>query len=71
MGGGLGTLILLAAATADELLQAAFPTRTFDLRDLAMNIVGILAFGMAAAAAPRRKCSSAEVSAILMTQTAR
>jgi VanZ family protein len=40
--------ILLVAATADELLQRAFPTRTFDLRDLAMNVVGILAFGVAA-----------------------
>jgi len=53
--------ILLAAASADELLQIAFPTRTFDLRDLAMNVVGIIAFGVvaargaapAAAAAPR------------------
>jgi VanZ family protein len=47
-------LILLAAATTDELLQAAFPTRTFDLRDLAMNVVGILVFGLARRAAPAR-----------------
>jgi VanZ family protein len=42
--------ILLVVATADELLQRAFPTRTFDLSDLAMNVVGILGFGVAAAA---------------------
>jgi len=46
--------ILLAAASADELLQAAFPTRTFDLRDLAMNVVGILVFGLARRAGPAR-----------------
>jgi VanZ family protein len=41
---------LLVAATLEELSQRAFPTRTFDLGDLAMNIVGIVVFGAAAAA---------------------
>jgi VanZ family protein len=40
---------LLAASTLDELSQRAFPTRTFDLGDLAMNFLGILALGLAAA----------------------
>jgi VanZ family protein len=43
--------ILLVAATLEELSQRAFPTRTFDLGDLAMNLVGILAFGAGAARA--------------------
>jgi VanZ family protein len=41
---------LLVAATLEELSQRAFPTRTFDLGDLAMNVVGIVVFGAAAAA---------------------
>ena len=40
---------LLVAATLEELSQRAFPTRTFDLGDLAMNIVGIVTLGAAAA----------------------
>jgi VanZ family protein len=40
---------LLVAATLEELSQRAFPRRTFDLGDLAMNIVGIWAFGTASA----------------------
>ncbi len=40
--------VLIVAATLEELSQRAFPTRTFDLGDLAMNIVGIVAFGLAA-----------------------
>src|SRR5262249_13467186 len=32
---------LLLAATLEELSQRAFPTRTFDLADLAMNVAGI------------------------------
>ena len=34
--------ILLVAATSEEISQRAFPTRTFDLGDLAMNWIGIL-----------------------------
>jgi VanZ family protein len=34
---------LLIAATLEEVSQRAFPTRTFDLGDLAMNWVGIVA----------------------------
>ena len=46
---------LLVAATLEELSQRAFPTRTFDLGDLAMNVVGICTLGALAAArlAPR------------------
>jgi hypothetical protein len=40
-------LCLLVAATLEELSQRAFPARTFDLGDLAMNIIGILLFGAA------------------------
>ena len=36
---------VLLAATLEEISQRAFPTRTFDLGDLAMNWVGILAGG--------------------------
>ena len=41
---------LLVAATLEEVSQRAFPTRTFDLGDLAMNVLGISLFGAAAAA---------------------
>ena len=40
---------LLFASTLDELSQRAFPTRTFDLGDLAMNVVGIVTLGSLAA----------------------
>jgi VanZ family protein len=40
---------LLVVSTLDELSQRAFPTRTFDLRDLAMNVIGILVLGWLAA----------------------
>jgi VanZ family protein len=40
-------LAILAAATLDELSQRAFPTRTFDLGDLAMNVAGIVLAGLA------------------------
>ena len=43
---------LLAASTLDEISQRAFPTRTFDLADLAMNFLGILALGLVAARRP-------------------
>jgi len=43
-------LCLLVAATLEELSQRAFPRRTFDLGDLAMNLTGIALFGAAAAA---------------------
>jgi hypothetical protein len=43
-------ICLLVAATLEELSQRAFPTRTFDLGDLAMNLIGIALFGAAAAA---------------------
>ena len=39
---------LLIAAALEELSQRAFPTRTFDLGDMAMNVVGILVLGLAA-----------------------
>jgi len=41
--------VLLVAAALEELSQRAFPTRTFDLGDLAMNVIGILMFGTASA----------------------
>jgi len=41
---------LLVAATLEEVSQSAFPTRTFDVGDLAMNIIGISVFGAASAA---------------------
>jgi VanZ family protein len=41
---------LLVAATAEEMSQCAFPTRTFDLGDLAMNVFGICVFGALAVA---------------------
>ncbi len=43
-------ICLLVAATLEEVSQRAFPTRTFDLGDLAMNLIGIAVFGAAAAA---------------------
>ncbi len=43
-------ICLLVAATLEEVSQRAFPRRTFDLGDLAMNLVGISAFGAAAIA---------------------
>ena len=43
-------ICLLLAATLEEVSQRAFPTRTFDLGDLAMNVIGISVFGGAAAA---------------------
>jgi hypothetical protein len=43
-------ICLLVAATLEELSQRAFPRRTFDLGDLAMNLIGIAVFGAAAAA---------------------
>ena len=41
---------LLLFATLEELSQRAFPRRTFDLGDLAMNLIGIAVFGAAAGA---------------------
>jgi VanZ family protein len=38
---------LLVVATLEELSQRALRTRTFDLADLAMNVIGICAFGAA------------------------
>ena len=43
-------ICLLVAATLEEVSQRAFPTRTFDLGDLAMNLIGIAVFGAGAAA---------------------
>jgi len=42
-------VLLLVAATIEEISQRAFATRTFDLGDLAMNTLGITIFGSAAA----------------------
>jgi VanZ family protein len=59
----VGTLLLLS--TLDELSQRSFPTRTFDLGDLAMNVAGIVALGWLAArllapwGAVRRRCRGA------------
>jgi len=47
--------VLLVAASLEELSQRMFPTRTFDLGDLAVNVVGIVALGLAAAALARRR----------------
>jgi VanZ family protein len=44
---------LLVLATLEELSQRALPRRTFDLGDLAMNIIGISIFGLAAVATAR------------------
>ena len=41
---------LLVASTLEEVSQRAFRTRTFDLGDLAMNLIGIATFGATAAA---------------------
>jgi hypothetical protein len=41
---------ILIVATMEELSQRAFPRRTFDLGDLAMDLIGVAAFGAAAAA---------------------
>jgi len=41
--------VLLLVSTLDEFSQRAFPTRTFDLGDLAMNVVGIVTLGSLAA----------------------
>jgi len=41
-------ICLLVAATLEEVSQRAFSTRTFDLADLAMNVIGISVFGAAA-----------------------
>jgi VanZ family protein len=46
-------ICLLVLATLEELSQRALPRRTFDVGDLAMNIVGISAFGLAAVTAAR------------------
>jgi VanZ family protein len=43
-------IALLAAATLEEISQRAFPTRTFDFGDLAMNVAGISLFGALASA---------------------
>jgi VanZ family protein len=40
---------LLLVATLEELSQRASATRTFDLGDLAMNLIGILVFGVVSA----------------------
>ena len=47
-------VVLLLAATLEELSQRAFPTRTFDLGDLAMNVAGICALGALSVARRRR-----------------
>src|SRR3569832_3012814 len=47
--------ILLAVATAEEFSQRLFPTRTFDVGDLAMNVLGIVGLGMMAAVVVRRR----------------
>jgi VanZ family protein len=36
---------VLVAATLEEISQRAFPTRTFDLADMAMNWIGVLGGG--------------------------
>jgi VanZ family protein len=46
---------LLCAAALEEVSQRLFQTRTFDLGDLAMNVVGISAFGAAAVVAANRR----------------
>jgi hypothetical protein len=44
---------LLVLATLEELSQRALPRRTFDLGDLAMNVIGISTFGIAAGTVTR------------------
>ena len=46
--------LLLLVSTLDEFSQRAFPTRTFDVGDLVMNVVGIVALGAFAARVWRR-----------------
>ncbi len=45
---------LLVAATLEEISQRAFPARTFDLGDLAMNVTGIVGLGALAARSSSR-----------------
>jgi VanZ family protein len=40
-------------ATLDEAIQLVMPSRTFDLRDLAWSLAGVLVFGIAAMAIQR------------------
>jgi VanZ family protein len=47
--------VLLVASTLEEISQRAFPTRTFDLGDIAMNVIGIAAMGMIAARRVRER----------------
>lgn len=49
---------LLVVASLEELSQRTLPRRSFDLGDLAMNIVGISIFGLAAVALARLRTSS-------------
>jgi VanZ family protein len=53
---------LLVVSTVDEISQRAFPTRTFDLGDLAMNVVGIVALGILAARLGSRRREPAATS---------
>jgi VanZ family protein len=57
---------LLVLATLEEFSQMALPRRTFDVGDLAMNIIGISTFGLAAVTAARlrraRSCRACSVS---------
>src|SRR5262249_44728322 len=46
--------VLLVPAPADARLQRAFPTPTFALSDLPLNVVGIVALGVAARRRPAR-----------------
>jgi len=46
-------ICLLVLAILEELSQRALPRRTFDVGDLAMNIIGISTFGLAAVTAAR------------------
>jgi hypothetical protein len=57
------TIGLLAAATLEEISQRFFPRRTFDLADMAMNLIGISVFGAAAVLGLGRKSRAARQAA--------
>jgi VanZ family protein len=55
---------LLVAATAEEMSQCAFPTRTFDLGDLAANVAAISLLGALAVALQARRAMASPSRAV-------
>ena len=56
----LSPVASLAAAsllvTLDEVIQLVIPSRTFELKDLAWSLTGVLVFGLAAIGIQRIRC---------------